>query len=241
MKYKIFEENSELNSFVVSRIVQTITQKPQALLCLPSGESPQGIFEELVRLELSGGIDFSNAYFAGLDEWMGLGVNHPDSCLNFMDKYFFSQLNIDASHIYFFDGETNDPQKECNRIDQFIASRNGIDFMLLGVGMNGHLGLNEPGTDASLYSHVVTVDETTKEVARNKYFDLPVDLDKGITLGLRHIAECREAIVIINGSHKSDIAVKILKGEITPQVPATLVRENNNILFCLDRQAAAKL
>ncbi len=241
MNYRVFQENSELNSFVVSRIIQTVAQKPRSLLCFPSGESPLGIYEELVRVELAGEVDFKKAYFVGLDEWIGLGVNHPESCLNFMDKYFFSQLNINSSHICFFDGETNVPQKECHRIDQFVASRKGIDFILLGVGMNGHLGLNEPGSDPSLYSHVSNVAESTKDVAKKKYFDGPVELEKGITLGIRHIMESREGIIIITGAHKAEIAARILKGEVSNEVPATLVRDNNHILFCLDKEAASLL
>jgi glucosamine-6-phosphate isomerase len=241
MNYIVFPEVSELNAFIVEKIREKLLQKPDALICLPAGESPLGVFNELIRLELLGAIDFSRAYFVSLDEWIGLGVNHPDSCLNFLDHHFFNHLNIQDSHICFFDGESNDPQKECQRIDEFIASRGGIDFLLAGVGMNGHLGLNEPGADLQLYSHVSSVTEITKEVAMKKYFDVPVELESGITLGLKHFTEAGEVVIMLSGTHKSEIAARIINGHVTADIPASLIRDCANVTFCLDAGAASKL
>jgi glucosamine-6-phosphate isomerase len=241
MKVEIFKEDIELSHFVASRIKSTIQSRPGALLSLASGNSPLKIFEELISMNLSEEIDFSYSCFVSLDEWIGLGINQSDSCVNFMDRYLFSQINLPTANICFFDGESNDPYKECARIDQFIASRGGIDFLLLGVGMNGHMGLNEPGVNPDLYSHVISIDEITKKVAQEKYFEQPVDLDKGITLGIRHIMEAKEVVIIINGKHKAEICKKILQGEISNDLPATLVRNHPNATFCLDKDAASLL
>jgi galactosamine-6-phosphate isomerase len=241
MDLRIFEDKNELNAAAAGRIREVLTQKPDALLCLAAGESPLGIFKELIRMDLAGEIDFSQSYFVSLDEWIGLGVNHPGSCLNFLDRRLFSQVGIPTDHIYFFDGDSSDPEKECQRVDRFIASRSGIDFILLGVGMNGHLGLNEPGADPALYSHVMQVESITREVAQQKYFEELVEIEKGITLGIKHIMEAREVMVVITGPHKAGIARQVLREAMGPHLPATLVRDHAHVTFLLDKDAGALL
>ncbi len=241
MELKIFQEAKELDEFVSQKIVELLTRKPDALLCLPSGNSPVGIFKELIKLYENGKIDFSKSWFVGLDEWVAIGKDHPRSCRSFMQKTFFSHVNLPASQICFFDGEAEDMDAECRRIDRFIQEHGAVDFMLLGVGMNGHLGLNEPGVDPALLSHTINVDPITREVAGKKYFDQPVKLERGVTLGIQQIRNSKEIYAIMNGSHKAEIARRILKGSIGAEVPATWIREMDHAFFCLDKEAAALL
>ncbi len=238
MELKVFESAASLDSYVASKVKALVDKKPDALLCFPSGNSPVGIFRELIRMNKENQIDFSNVYFVGLDEWVSIGKNNPRSCVSFMYRELFNHLNVNLSRICFFDGEAKDSAAECKRIDRFIKDHNRVDYMLLGVGMNGHLGLNEPGVDPELYSHVIDVSDITREVAQKKYFDQPVTLEKGITLGIRHIRESRAIAVILNGKHKAEIATRILKGEISGEVPATLIRDLDQAAFYLDKEAA---
>lgn len=238
MNLRVFKTSKDSDLFVASRICETISKKPDALLCLAAGHSPLGVFKELIRMNGEGEIDFSSCYFVGLDEWVGIGRNNTDSCRNFMDQNFFSLINVNHARIVFFDGESEDLKKECSRADQFIERRGGIDFMLLGVGMNGHLGLNEPGVDPALKAHVTSIDQVTREVSAKKYFRKSVTLDRGITLGIKQIMETKDVVVILNGSHKAGISSRIFNEEISEQIPASLIRELPQVCFCLDQDAA---
>lgn len=239
MMISIFTSPGELNKFVADKIKTLIQQKPDSLLCLPSGSSPMGVFKELIRMNKSGEIDFGSTYFVGLDEWVAIGRNHPGSCVKFMHREFFDHINASPSRICFFDGEASDLIRECKRIDEFIFNHETIDLILLGVGMNGHLGLNEPGVNPGLLSHVMDVDETTQRVAREKYFDQPVTLKRGVTLGLVHITRAKNIIAILVGKHKAQIAKTILECNIGPEVPASMLRTLEHATFCFDQEAAS--
>ena len=241
MDLKIFKDKNELAIAVAGKIRNLLVKKPDALISLPAGESPMGVFRELIRMNEAGEVDFSSAWFAGLDEWVAIGKDHPASCVRFMYREFFDRINADPERICYFDGEADDMEKECKRLDEFIISHGHIDLILLGVGMNGHLGLNEPGVDPELYSHVIPVSDTTREVAFQKYFDQPVELTSGITLGMKHIRESREIIAIMTGRHKSEIAKTILQGPVTNAIPASLLRIYEHAQFCLDSPAAELL
>ncbi len=241
MQMKIFDSAAELDQYVAVEIKEVLEKKPDALLCFPSGNSPVGIYHELIRLNKEKKIDFSHAWFVGLDEWVAIGKNNLRSCVSFMKRELFSDINLKPSRICFFDGEATDTASECKRIDRLIKEHSHVDYMLLGVGMNGHLGLNEPGVNPDLFSHVINVSETTKEVAQKKYFDQPVNLEKGITLGIRQIKESKSIVVIMNGKHKSGIASRIMNGEISSEVPATLIRNLAQTAFYLDKEAAEKI
>jgi 6-phosphogluconolactonase/glucosamine-6-phosphate isomerase/deaminase len=148
----------------------------------------------------------------------------------------FSLIELDDNQIEFFNGMAENLQDECERIDQFIL-KNPITFSLMGVGMNGHIGLNEPGSAVLDHSSVIPLSETTKKVAQ-KYFDEPTDLSEGITLGLKQIIESSRVIVAITGEHKASM-VKQLFEEPEANLPAQELLGYEHIDFYLD-QAAAK-
>jgi len=148
-----------------------------------------------------------------------LGKGDRDSCIGFMYKNLFSPLGIKDSNIIFYDGKA-DLSAECERIDNYIQSVKGMDFMVLGLGMNGHLGLNEPGISFNNYSHVVRLNGETKIVAQ-KYFDDKRDVEYGITMGMKNFDKCRRIVLIATGERKRKIVVRMLSSKITKSLPAT--------------------
>ena len=136
-----------------------------------------------------GELDVSRARFVSLDEWVGLSADAmEDDCTHFMMRYCYGPLNIPAEHMTLFDPCAEDLEAECRKIDQVIFDNGGIDFMMLGLGMNGHLGLNEPGADFHNYSHVMGLSDVTKSVGQ-KYFSQQTTLSGGITVGIQHMFE----------------------------------------------------
>jgi glucosamine-6-phosphate isomerase len=233
----IYRDYEELSVETAKLITQIIRDKPDALLCFPAGETSLGTFQELVKIHLAHEADFSQCKIVGLDEWVESGVMKSENCFHFLKKHLFDPIGFKSENMCFFDGEAQDLQNECLLSDQFIKTNGGIDIMLLGLGMNGHIGLNEPGTNFDAYSHVVELDELTKNVAQ-KYFSLKTSLSQGITLGMKHVMEARTVILQVSGQKKSAIVKRLLETEITNDFPASLVQKHSNAYLLLDPEAA---
>jgi glucosamine-6-phosphate isomerase len=221
-------------------IVEQIRQKPDSLLCFPSGDSPTIVLKYLVKYGLEGHVDFSQCRFVGLDEWIGMDETDEGSCKHYLYSNFFNSLNISLEKMVFFDGLAENPEAECERINQYVRENGPIDLMLVGLGMNGHIGLNEPGADFHAYAHIAELDPVTVQVAQ-KYFTKTTELTGGITLGLQHFSEAKTAILIVAGEKKADIVFKVLMEEISNQIPGTIIRSHENAFIFLDEEAASSL
>ena len=162
------------------------------------------------------------------------------SCRNMMDRDLFLPVGVAESNIVFFDALTKNPQRECDRMNQYIASRGGLDIMLVGVGLNGHIAMNEPGASFDLYAHVSDLSEETKQVGQ-KYFSSQTALSKGLTLGLKHLAESKLPILMANGSKKAPIIKAALTGPVNTAIPASIIQTLPQALVMLDEEAAVLL
>ena len=223
-----------------NRVIDLLDEKPAAVICLPSGTTPQGMFNQLVSAHQSGRTDFSKCTFIGLDEWIGLGAEDEGSCRDLLDKDFLIPIGFRDQQVVFFDGLAEDPLAECERINEAVAAIGGLDLIVLGVGMNGHLALNEPGTPFSIYAHISDLDPLTIQVGQ-KYFKQETVLTKGITIGIRHILEAKSAILIGSGSGKATVIQRALTLPVTTDFPATALQLHSNAEFILDRGAAELL
>ena len=236
---KIFETETQAASYCASCISNIISQNTSALICLAAGHTSLELFDQLIRREREGNMDFSHVKVVGLDEWVGLSGRDDGSCENFLRTNLFDHIQLSETNIRLFDGKADNLQEECAKIEAFICENGGIDYMLLGVGMNGHLGLNEPGTDMNKGAHVVQLDRVTQDVAV-KYFKDKPELSEGVTLGIRNIVETKTVQVLITGQRKSKILKKISEVE-TNAVPSSLIKNMDNVEFVVDKQAASLL
>jgi len=234
---KVYKDYKELSIQTALQIARIIEEKPGALLCFPAGETSLGTFAELIKLHENGRVNFSQCKIVGLDEWVNLGAMKNENCYYFLKSHLFDHINVKSENICFFNGEADDLQRECTITDGFIKSNGGIDLMLLGVGMNGHVGLNEPGISFDKYSHIVELDEITKKVGQ-KYFSIPTKLTKGITLGMKHVMESKIVIVQLSGSGKSPIVKRLLETDVSPNFPASLIQHHPNAFLLLDSEAS---
>lgn len=230
----------ELSSKAADAVIADMQASENPLFCVASGDSPTGLYRELTQRGNNGNLNISNWYFVGLDEWLGMNENDKGSCYNYCVNTLFQPLQVDQNQICFFNGRTENPREECERIESFIEQHQGIDVAIVGLGMNGHIGLNEPGTDPSLRTHVSEIDAVTQEVGQ-KYFTEQKQLTQGITLGIATLMETRHLILLVSGRKKAAIVHKALQGEITEQVPASLFRNHKNFTVFLDSDAASLL
>ncbi|RFZ85383.1 glucosamine-6-phosphate deaminase [Mucilaginibacter terrenus] len=240
MKIKIYDTNDEMSKAAADLVVQQLQEKPDSVICFPSGESPTGMLRYLVQYAHEGTADLSRCYIVGLDEWVGMDESNHGSCKHYLHTNFFNHLDIDPERVVMFNAKADDLEAECERINNFISSKGGLDIMMVGVGMNGHLGLNEPGTDWDLYAHVSDLDPITVQVGQ-KYFQEETALTKGITLGLKHLQEAKQPILIAAGTKKAGIIADSLQGHISVDVPATILQTLPHARILLDKFAASEL
>jgi len=240
MKINIYGSYDEMSRKTAEFIAEFVSKKPDSLLCFPAGHTPAGAFEYLVEFSRKCLVSFDRCRFVGLDEWVGLGREDQGSCTHFMYTMLFEPLAIDPDRICFFNARSGDLQSECEMVDKYITENGPIDLMMVGLGMNGHIALNEPGISFDLYSHVVNLDPVTKTVAQ-KYFNGRKTLDKGITLGLKHLLEAGTVILSASGANKAEIVEKVVTGKVTNAVPASIIQKHRDAYLLLDREAASLL
>jgi glucosamine-6-phosphate isomerase len=240
MKVLRYTDYDEMSRAAAELIIKQVKEKPGSLLCFPSGDSPAGVFRHLIADAREGRVDFSDCYFVGLDEWVGMGKNDEGSCTNFLYENFFTPMQIRPERMKFFDACAPDLDASCTAMDSFIKMHGPLDIMLVGIGMNGHIGLNEPGTNFNLYAHHSPLAAVTIDVGQ-KYFKRQTPLHEGITLGLKHLQEAKTAMLIAAGNKKAEIIAQSLEGEVTADVPASIFQTLPASYVILDTGAASKL
>jgi len=239
---KIFiEKNYELMSAkAADEVMKTITPLKKPVLCPATGDSPKGLYKEMIDRIRRKKIKVSDWCFVGLDEWLGMNGNDEGSCRYHLNNDLLKPLCIDEKKVSFFDGSAKDIQNEIQKTDNFIKKHGGIDLAIVGLGLNGHVGMNEPGTDSSLHSHISEIDSITQKTGQ-KYFKKERKLARGITLGIANLMEARKVILLVSGNKKAEIAQKVLEGNISEMIPASLLRGHKNFSVYLDEEAAGLL
>ena len=238
---KTFSDYAAMSSATALDIAEQIAQKPASLLSFAAGNTSLGIFEALAGFYQAKRIDFSSCFFVAMDEWKDMSAATPGSCGDFLQKNFLSKVNFKPDRVRLIDGKAADLCAECAAVRQWIESKGGIDYLLLGVGMNGHLALNEPGVDFSLSVHTTVLDEITREVGK-KYFNgaSPI-LTGGITIGIKEICEAKKVVLSVSGTKKSSILKMIMSEPVGNNIPATIVKQLPQGTIVCDTDAAASL
>jgi glucosamine-6-phosphate isomerase len=221
-------------------LLQILSDKTNPLICTASGHSPAGMYRELVKEIKQQQTDISSWKFVGLDEWAGMNEHDQGSCSYDLQELLFKPLGIKKEQLCLFDGRAADRQAECRRVEDFLEAAGGIEVAILGIGLNGHLGMNEPGTDPAIRTHESDIHPLTQETGQ-KYFASPQDLSLGLTMGLPNLLEARHVYLLANGAHKAQIISRAISAAPSPQLPATLLQQHKQATFYLDQEAASLL
>lgn len=236
MQYQVFKTYEELSEQTAQVVIDLIKEKPDATICVASGETPLLSFKKII--EKSRNLDLSRVTFVALDEWVGIERSNSGSCGYFIEQNLIKPLGLQAHQIHYFDGMSLDLVSECAKMDEFVASHGGLDLIVVGVGINGHIGLNEPGSSFEFYAHVSQLAQMTIDVGQ-KYFSSTTALTQGITIGLKHVLEAKKAILIANGHKKGPIIDQLLATDITEDLPATVFKKHHNGLVWVDEALVA--
>ncbi len=211
--------------------------KPDCVLGLATGDSPIGAYGQLIRWHRQGDLDFARVKTVNLDEYVGLGVTDPQSYAYFMRKTFFDYININLCNTHIPNGLAPDAGLECNRYDEVIQALGGVDLQLLGLGANGHIGFNEPGTSFVKGTHCVELSQTTIETNARFFTTAELMPRRAFTVGIFDIMQARRVVMIVSGRHKARAVRDSFWGPITPRVPASILQLHRNFTLVADQAA----
>lgn len=240
MKLVVEKDYDTMSLRAARHVTELVKKKPEAVICIAAGDTPKLTCDLIVQIAKKENIDFSHCFFISLDEWVGIPPKNEGSCQYFLRTYLFHPLHITEKNIHLFNALADDMREECRSMDDTIRQHGGIDLIIVGVGRNGHIGFNEPGVSFEKYSHVIDLDETTQSVGQ-KYFREHTTLTQGITLGLQHLIEARKAVLIANGEKKAQVMKEAIEDEISPRIPASIMRKHADAEIILDKEAASLL
>jgi glucosamine-6-phosphate isomerase len=240
MKVQIYKDYASLSLFAAEEIIRLIKEKPATVICLASGDSPKLTCELFTKKAKEKNLDTSKFFFIGLDEWVGLAPDTAGSCHNDFKKRIFEPLDLSPMQYHLFNGLSDNLENECAAMDKIIHEKGGIDLMIVGIGMNGHIGFNEPGTAFNNLSHVINLDEITKSVGQ-KYFNKPVKLSKGITIGFGHLLNAKKVFLMASGLRKAEVVKKTVAGSVTENFPASIMQRHVTGFILIDEDAGSLL
>lgn len=238
MKITVLENEILVGKYLANDLAKLVNSNPGILVSLAAGHSSLEMFNEMIFLQNSGKADFRKAYYAGLDEWKGFSKADDGSCAGFLHKNLFDPLGIDLNHIHLFNGNYYDFETEADLMYKFIDNHGGISYILLGIGMNGHIGLNEPGTPFDYGISEVRIDPVTQTVGQ-KYFKNSTELEFGITLGIKDILKVPKIVLTAQSSRKRDIFKTFLETSPDPCIPATALKLSTDLEVVTDKAASS--
>ena len=229
MNFITVSNYDELSRKGANIIAAQVIQKPKSVLGLATGSSPVGIYRELIARCNAGDLDFSKVKSINLDEYLGLDGTNDQSYRYFMQKNLFDHINIDLANTYVPNGCAEDVAAECEEYDARIEEFGGIDLQLLGIGLDGHIGFNEPADVFEKGTHVVDLHESTIEANARFFASRDEVPTKAVTMGMGGIMQAKKVLLIANGAAKKEIVQKAFFGPITPLVPASILQLHSDL------------
>lgn len=235
------KDYNDLSRKAANIISAQVIMKPNCVLGLATGSSPEGMYAQLVDWYNKGDLDFAKIKSVNLDEYRGLSRENEQSYYYFMHKHLFDKVNIDVNNTYLPNGLAEDPEEECRRYDALIESLGGVDLQLLGMGHNGHIGFNEPGDHYDKGTHCVDLQQSTIE-ANKRFFASEDEVPRqAYTMGIGTIMKAKKILVIVSGAEKAEILKEALYGPITPQVPASVLQMHSDVIVIADEAALSAI
>lgn len=228
---------NDMSQKAAQLMIEKIRQQPDMTLGLATGSTPKGVYAELIKDHQKNGTSYEKITTINLDEYIGLPPSDPNSYRHFMNSELFDHLDIRLVNTHLPNGAAEDMSKECERYEQLIKDLVDIDLQLLGIGRNGHIGFNEPGTSFHSRTHVVDLAESTRK-ANARFFSSIEDVPaQAITMGIASILDSREIILLASGSAKAEALRQLVYGEPDEQFPASALKLHANVTIIADEEA----
>jgi len=242
MKVRIFRTAADAARSTASIAATYLEREPASVLGLPTGRTFHSVYKELVRHHAAAGSDFSRAHTFNIDEFVGLHAADRGSFSAFMQAHLFRHINLPADHVHFLDGQAPDLGAECSRFEREIAERGGLDLLLLGLGINGHIGFNEPAASLHARTHRTRLSPETRRANAAGFGGRMAAVPReALTMGMATLLEARSIVLLATGRDKAGVVRAMLRGTITTALPASFLQLHGRVEVILDRAAAQKL
>lgn len=241
MKILVFEKEEHLDAYVGEYICHFIRNHSQPVIGFATGSTPLGVYRYFIDNYQAQKVSFRQVRAFNLDEYVGLTPSHPRSFASAMKNELFSHIDILPENINALDGSKEDMIQECQRYESLIDA-NPIDIQILGIGMDGHIAYNEPGSPLDGACHVVDLHQESIESSLDYGFDYIEDVPtQGVTQGIGTIMKAKQLIMMAKGEKKADLVKRMIYGEVTSDFPSSIIQRHPNVIVCLDRNAASQL
>jgi glucosamine-6-phosphate deaminase len=221
--------------------IAALKRKPNLVLGLATGGTPVGLYRRLIQAHKNDRLDLSKAVTFNLDEYVGLGPDHPQSYRRFMGEQLFDHVNVNPANVHIPDGLAKNLTKHCAQYEKMIARAGGVDVQVLGIGRDGHIGFNEPGTSLGSLTHVTALTrETIQDNAR--FFETAEEVPHfAITMGIATILRARKCLLLVSGAAKAGVLAATVEGPVTSMVTASALQMHPDTVAIVDEPAASKL
>ena len=236
MQLIVCKDYDEMSKKAAELIAAQINENPHSVLGLATGSTAEGVYKYLSEMNHDKKADFKNITTFNLDEYYPLSGENEQSYHYFMNKHLFSQVNINTANTHIPDGTADNPEKECREFEEKIAEAGGIDLQLLGIGRNGHIGFNEPDNNLYTYTHHTKLTENTIE-ANARFFENENEVPKyALTMGIGTILKAKKILLLASGKSKHNIINALLNGEITTELPASMLKVHPDVTIICDKE-----
>lgn len=227
----------EMSKHAGKLIADKVRSNPRMTLGLATGSTPLGVYQYLIQDHQENGTSYQEILSINLDEYIGLPYGDPNSYHFFMKKNLFNHIDINPDHTHVPNGNAKNLDEECDRYETFIREAGGIDLQILGLGQNGHIGFNEPGTAFTSRTHIVNLSQNTRE-ANSRFFKSMAEVPtQAITMGIASILDSREIFLLVSGVKKAEAVARLLTGNVSEDFPASALNQHANVTIIADEEA----
>lgn len=237
MKIIKVDTYEEMSFTAAQLIIQKIQEKPNAVIGLATGSTPLGLYKELIQDHHNNGTSYKQIRTVNLDEYLGLPTDDQNSYHTFMKENLFQHIDIPEEQTHIPNGQTEHPEAEGQRYEDLIQGLGGVDLQILGIGHNGHIGFNEPGTSFDSRTKIVELANSTRK-ANARFFESMQDVPShAITMGIASIMDSKEIILLASGTSKAEALQQLIMGEVTEDSPASSLKLHDNVIVIADKEA----
>ncbi len=239
MNFKIIRTKNyeEMSRVAAKKVIHAIMKNPQTVLGLATGSTPEGLYKYLIEDHLTTGTSYKYVKTVNLDEYIQLDNEDKNSYFTYMRKKLFNHIDINLDHTSIPNGITLNMEEEATRYENYIHEIGGVDLQILGIGHNGHISFNEPGTSFNSQTHIIKLTEGTREANARYFRSIEEVPTHAITMGIQSIMNSKEIILLASGASKAEAIKRLVDGEITEDFPASALRLHNKVTIIADEDA----